>query len=211
MKIDKSFIAVIILLVVVGALSSILFFRQVGDSDEIKVSGLPVQISEWNGKDLAVDERTYKILETRNVLTRKYTNPGNEDVYLYIVVSEINRKVAHPPEVCYTGDGIEILEKNQLQFYVPGLEDSLSVNSFVSRKDGMESLVFYWFKAGDRFTTHYIAQQAKVIWNQIMGKNSTAALIRLTTSMDDGNREKATKTLQEFSKKVVPLILEYIP
>ena len=211
MKIDKSFIGIMILLVIVGGLSSILYCRQFRDSDQIKVSALPIQINEWKGEDLPVDERTYAILETRNLVTRRYTNPSEEDVYLYIVVSEINRKVAHPPEVCYTGDGVEIVEKDQVQFSVPGLKGPLSVNSFVSRKDRAESLVFYWFKAGDKFTTNYIIQQAKVVWNQIIGKKSTAALIRLSVAIDNGDKEKAQNTLQEFSKKVVPAILEYTP
>lgn len=211
MKTDKSFLGMIILLVIVGALSVILYFRQMVDSGSIEISRLPMEISEWKGEDIPLDERTYAVLETRNALMREYKNPKDEDVYLYIVFSDINRRVAHPPEVCYTGGGIEIVEKAQSQFNVPGLEETLLVNSFVSRKDGSESLVYYWYKTGDRFTARYLTQQAKAALNQMMGKMSAVALIRISTAINNGDKEKASQTLQEFSRKVIPLILERTP
>jgi hypothetical protein len=53
------------------------------------------------GKDVPVDEKTYEILETRNVLSRIYENPKGEQIHLLLVGSRKDRRVAHPPEVCY--------------------------------------------------------------------------------------------------------------
>ena len=80
----------------------------------------------------------------------------------------------------------------------------MTVNSFVSKKNGNESLVYYWFKAGDKFTTSYLTQQAKSAMNQMMGKASTNALIRISTDIINGNREKASQLLQEFSRVLIP-------
>ncbi|MFC1667453.1 exosortase C-terminal domain/associated protein EpsI [Candidatus Omnitrophota bacterium] len=210
-NIDKNFIIIIILLIAVGSLSLMLYFRKVVDFNSMEISEFPKEIAGWTSEDIPLDERTYAILETKNVVMRKYKNPKGNIIYLYIVVSESNRRVAHPPEVCYTGDGLEITEKEEFHFRISGLEEELLVNSFVSRKDRNKSLVFYWYKSGDKFTAHYLTQQAKAAFNQLMGKASIAALIRISTPIDGGGKNKASQILQEFSKKIVPLILEYTP
>lgn len=206
MKIDKNFIGIVILLVAVGSISGMLYFRQPEDTGGARILNFPIEIGEWKGTDIPLDERTYAILETRNVVMREYNDPTGKKVYLYIVASEINRRVSHPPEVCYTGDGVEILESQKLEFLVPGLKEPLLVNRFLSRKDGNEALVFYWYKAGDKFTSHYLSQQAKVMVNKVIGKTATASLIRISTPLDNGDKEKASQTLQEFSRKIIPLI-----
>jgi len=206
---DKNFIGVIILLVLVAGVSGALYFRDLNESGGMKID-IPIEIAEWKARDIPLDERTYAILETRNVIMRDYSDVNDRSIYLYIVASEANRRVAHPPEVCYTGDGVEILGKEEIRFRVQGLEEPLVVNSFVSRKGGKDSLVYYWYKSGDRFTAHYISLQAKAVLNQMAGKPISSALIRVSTSID-GNKQKATQILQEFSKKLIPLILEHTP
>ena len=79
----------------------------------------------------------------------------------------------------------------------------LEVNSFVSIDKG-ESLVYYWYKAGDTFTADYLSQQVKSAMKQIMGKMSSVALIRVSTSIINGNKEKASQILQEFIRALIP-------
>lgn len=214
----KKMDAVIILLLVIAAgLSALLYLRPAGEAISAKISSFPMTIGEWKGKDIPLDDKTYAILETRNAAMREYKNMEGAIVYLYIVSSDVNRRVAHPPEVCYTGDGVDILEKKPLALTLSRKwerekgEGSMTVNSFVSRKNGSESLVYYWFKAGDKFTTSYLRQQAKSAVNQMMGKNSANALIRISTDVINGDKEKASQILQEFSRKIIPLVLEYAP
>jgi len=215
MKIDKNFLGIIVLLAVVGGLSATLFLRPVNDFSSMDIARFPKEIGDWKAKDIPLDERTYTVLETKNVVMREYRNPRGEKVYLYIVYSDVNRRVSHPPEVCYTGGGIDISEKEHARFSVPGFGKELRVNSFVSGKDGQKSLVYYWYKAGDKFTTHYLTQQIKAGLNQLMGKKSSTALIRISTEIstkiDNQNKEKAAQILQGFSRKFAPLVKEYLP
>jgi len=202
----KMDLAIIVLLVIAAGLSVALYFRPVDETASVKITNFPMEIGEWHGKDIQLEEKVYKILETRNLVMREYKNIAtNQVVYLYIVASDINRRVAHPPEVCYTGDGVEILEKKEANL------GFLKVDSFISRKNGNESLIFYWFKAGDKFTTSYLIQQAKSAVNQMMGKNTGSALIRVSTDIINKDKEKASQLLQEFSRKIIPIVLKNTP
>ena len=73
----------------------------------------PAEIGEWRGEDAPVDERTYEILETRNVLSRNYKNPDGGVVHLLMVGSFKDRRVAHPPEVCYMSSNFVIVDERQ--------------------------------------------------------------------------------------------------
>jgi EpsI family protein len=210
MKPDKTFIVILILLAGVALFSVVLYFRHPSDSGSKKIADLPMQIGEWKGEDIAIEKRTYDILETKNVVMRKYVNSIGEIVYLFIVVSETNRRVAHPPEICYTGSGAEIIEKSQLQFSVPALKEPFTVNSFISREKGLDSLVFYWFKAGDKFTPSYLGQQTKAMLNQLAGKKASLALIRVSRDIINGDKEKARQILQEFSRELIPQLLNIL-
>jgi len=204
MKIDKSFLIITALLVVAAGGSAAMYFRQMNDAkEEVKASSLAMEIGEWKGEDIELTERTYQVLETKNVVMRKYKNQRNEPVYLYIVVSEMNRKVAHPPEICYTGSGADIIERNEADFDLG--TGKLRVNRFVSRQDGRESLVCYWFKADDKYTASYVGQQAKAMFNQLSGKKANIAMIRVSTDIINGNKEKANQLLQEFAAELIPV------
>ena len=138
MKIDKSFIGIVGILVIAGGMSIALYFRQMGESDTVKMTGFPMQIGAWKGEDIPLDDRTYRILETKNLIMRKYVNAKKDEVYLYMVASEKNRKVAHPPEICYAGSGSKIIEKNLIKFNAPGTDKMLEVNSFATVKMSTE-------------------------------------------------------------------------
>lgn len=202
---EKSFIGVAIFLAVVGIISIGLYFRQLKESGSVKASNIPIEIGKWKGEDVPLEEKVYAILETKNVIVRKYTEPDGTQVVLYIACSDINRRVSHPPEVCYTGGGDMILDKE-----IVDMAD-FKVNSFVSSKDNIKSLVYYWYKAGDRFTTNYVSQQVNAVLNQLKGNKSTIALVRVSTQMMNYDKEKAGRVLQEFSAQIIPLVRKYLP
>ena len=209
MKIDKSFLGIIALLIVIGALSVGLYFRNEDETDRAVILNFPLQIGEWQGENIGLTEREFAVLETRNAILRKYKNSKGEPVFLYIIVSEKNRKTAHPPEICYIGSGAKILEKDVFSFDVTGLEDRFEVNSFVSRDKG-DSLVFYWYKSGNNFTANYLKQQTKVVLNKLMGKSSPIAMIRVSTPIAI-DKEHSSELLQEFTKRAIPVIIKYTP
>ena len=67
---------------------------------------LPLFLDGWIGKDFEVDGRTLELLETDDVLLREYMKVESSPVQLCVVYASNNRKVAHPPEICYMGGGV---------------------------------------------------------------------------------------------------------
>ncbi|MCM8775341.1 MAG: EpsI family protein [Candidatus Omnitrophica bacterium] len=159
----------------------------------------PMNIGGWHGKDFPVDERTYEILETRNVLSRLYIHPDGREIHLFIVGSRRDRRVAHPPEVCYTGSNFVILNEADGSLKIGN--KVLPVREFTAQNERNPSAreeVLYLYKIGDRYTTNYYAQQLRFALDRFTRKDSEVFLIRLA------GRDKSV--FKEFLEALLPLL-----
>jgi len=68
---------------------------------------LPMQIGQWSGKDVKLDERVVEATDTDAHVNRRYLRShGSDGVSLYIAYGVRARDLMpHRPEVCYPGNG----------------------------------------------------------------------------------------------------------
>ena len=100
---NVSYWFILALFLAAGTLSWRVYFKSYVQSDNLSIHHFPKVIGDWTSEDLPISDDDKAILETDNVFVRRYTNSIDEEVSLFIVYSENNRKVSHPPEICYTG------------------------------------------------------------------------------------------------------------
>ena len=194
-------------LVMLALLSGLAFFPLALPSSFSIDSGLdprfktiPYQIGNWTGKDETVDERTYEILETKNVLARMYENDQKDHVELLLVGSNKDRRVAHPPEVCYTSSHYEVVDSGEGSFDISGTP--IPVKRFIAKDQrnlAHREHVIYVYKVGKRFTINYYAQQLKFAWDRLTRQESGVLLIRLSASSDKSFKEFLTQILPHLS------------
>ncbi len=167
------YISLVLVLFLASSFSINLFFREKDAHDKLNIASFPFTVGEWKGTNLEVTEKEYRILETRNLILRKYTNTRGENIFLFIIYSETNRSVFHPPEVCLIGSGLTILDKQQEK----------EVSKLYVEKNGSKELVLYCYKAGNFYTSNYYLQQAYLALHQIFGKRIPGATIRVSMPM----------------------------
>lgn len=175
---------------------------------EALVSKLPMDIQGWSGRDLPVDERAYEILETHNLILREYQKAGRK-VYIYIVYSSDNRKVSHPPEVCFEGSGVTIVEKNKIE--IPLAEGTTKANQLIVEQSDAINVVLYWYKAGSFYTDNYLKQQLTVALDHMKMKKTSGALIRVSAEAPSGDSKQAMANIEEFVKAVSAYFPSVIP
>ena len=204
---NTKYLAVIFILGAVSIVSWLAYFPGRTDiAAKIKVSDFPKAVGEWNATDMPISEKDYQILETRNLFVRDYKNSAGDSVYLYLVYSEDNRKVSHPPEVCYLGSGVTIADKFSVKIlgFIPA-------TAFIVEKSNIRQLVVYWFKAGNLYTENYLKQQIKIVIGRILGKRTSGALIRLSADIRGDSKENALELINNFAADIKPLLDRYIP
>jgi len=189
------YILLLVLLTATCVFSVNMYFRERTAHDRVNIGDFPYAVGNWKGKDLEITEKEYKILETRNLILREYTNLKNQTLALFIVYSETNRSVFHPPEVCMMGGGLEIAEKGVEKIDYDGRV--ISANKMRTEKDGYKAIVLYCYKAKNLYTDNFYLQQAYFALNQIFRSQVKGATIRVTVPIT-GSEEAALATAKAF-------------
>jgi EpsI family protein len=165
-----------------------------------RFESIPLEIGEWIGKDVSPGEDVYRILETKNILSRLYQNSKGETIDLLLVSSSKDRRVAHPPEVCYTSSHYTILDSRESKLMINGRE--IPVSEFTAqdqlKAEHLEN-VLYLYQVGEQFTNNYYAQQFQFAVDRLSRKESQVLLIRLSGSTREPFKEFLTQILAHVS------------
>jgi len=209
MQSKKQFVIVLSILLVALAISVPAYLIVPSAKEETLVSKFPMQIGGWSGKDLTVEENAYAILETRNLILREYTK-GNDKVYLYIIYSQDNRKVSHPPEVCLEGSGITVVKTQKISMELSGGKQIVA-NKLTVEKDGINNLIVYWYKSGERYFDNYLKQQLNVALSTLQFKRTSGAMIRFSAEVLQTAPNKAMEDIKAFVKGSSAYFNQIIP
>lgn len=211
-KLNKSDVFIGVIFILVACVSWLLYFKTYNQKDTVSIHTFPQTIGEWTATELPISDDDKAILETDNVFVRRYTNPKGREIYLFVVYSQNNRKVSHPPEICYTGSGAVILS-NLHDSFEPGEENrKINVNRLTLELGNERQVLFYWFKVGDTFTANYWKQQGLIALKSLLGKPSSSALIRISTSsLKEVDDEAAAKDLKDFGRIIFPGLKKHLP
>lgn len=197
-----AYVAIMVMLIATSFFAVNLFFQQKTSHDKLNISVFPQRIDEWSGKDIALTEKEYDILETRNLVFREYTNLSGKKLFLFIIYSETNRSVFHPPEVCLIGSGVAIVDK-RVEAMKSGKYDFVT-NKLYLEKNNAKELVLYCYKAGKFYTDNFYFQQAYLALHQVFGKRVPGATIRI--SMPLGSEESMLPILKKFLEDTVTIL-----
>ena len=72
------------------------------------ISKIPLNIHPWVGKDVFLEERVYRILETESIIHRNYSTSQGSKIFLSIVHYPEIKVDFHTPEGCLGGQGIKV-------------------------------------------------------------------------------------------------------
>jgi len=207
MKLTRTTIVILVLFILSGVISWSTFLKDYSQQDTVSIHEFPMQIGPWSAEELVITEREYEVLETRNAFTRKYTTPDGKEVYLFIVYSQTNRKVSHPPEICYSGGGATIL--SNVHRDIPGV--NVPANKVTVEMAKFQQLMYYFFKVGDTFTSNYWKQQFLVAMNSLLGRDDGQALVRLSANIKPGAADQTAQNIEEFVSTILPYLNQYLP
>jgi len=176
-------IAALLLLLAFGAGVSLSFGWRPPHIDQTeRTKAVPTQIGDWKGKDIAITPRAAALLGTKDLLMRSFASPKHRlPVDLYIVHAGDSRKVAHPPEICFTGGGFTARESSVVD--LPGAPRPIRANRFVMDRDGYSVLVYYWYRMEGTDRAGYLDNQFAGILKKLRGENREGSMIRVTTQI----------------------------
>lgn len=204
---NKIFVVVILILLIASIVSITSYFpSKSGSKKEIQMADFPREVGEWISEDIPLSKLDYAILETDNLIMRNYKNLKVDIINLYIIYSQDNRKVGHPPEICLQGAGATVINKSAIN-----ITNSIKATELIIENNASKELVVYWYKVGKINTNSYLKQQLRQVIDKIMGKNSPIALIRVLTVIKNNDSEAALDKVKAFCRVIEPLLNKYVP
>ena len=171
---------------------------------------LEVEGLVWNSRDRELDQLTQTILETSDYLYRQYVRAGEQPVDFVVIFSKDNRKGTHPPDLCLEGGGEQIVEKGSVA--VGGIADRGSVpcRELITQGGARKWYYLYTYKCGRSYTGSFWMQQWTILTNGLLDRNSSGALIRISTPVT-GSIEEARRRATAFLRVAIPHLDQALP
>jgi EpsI family protein len=174
-------------------------------SKELSLGGVAFQ-----SQDLALDDLSLAILETRDYLCRRFMGPERRQFDLLIVFSADNRKGTHPPDVCLEGSGEEPVSKQVVALAPAGMR-GLQMKELVTQRGTRLTYHLYVYKCGRSYTPSFFWQQFTIFANGLLARNSAGALIHFTVPIAGADPQPARELALAAAQQVLPQIDRGMP
>jgi len=174
------------------------------------ISRVPLQFGRWQGQDMPLEENIYEILETRSIIHRTYVSPSGEKVFLSLVYYTETKVDFHAPEGCLAGQGVQVTkEEKYIDLHPNGENVRLGLNQLVRREEGLNTLVYYFYKAGHFLGENYLRLRFNLVLNKLISDEKSGSLIRVSIPIANGpeGQEKAEAALTGFLEELYPFLL----
>ncbi len=165
---------------------------------------LEVAGTVMNSYPIDLDKNTLITLETSDYLNRVYVAPGMPHLTYCIIFSKDNRKGTHPPDLCISGAGDGILTMKDLLLDGNDGDRPVPCRELIVQMAPQQRQYFiYTYKCGGSYTNSFWNQQFSIFTNGLLNRDSSGALIRVST--------RVTTTVEDARKRSMQLLRKSIP
>lgn len=119
----------------------------------------------------------------------------------------------HSPEICLPSSGWEIAKLERVDISSKlGQDRAFPLNRAIIQRGEQRMMVYYWFQQGNRRVAWDFAAKFYLLADGIRTGQTDGGLIRLTTSMHEGESEEAAEArLLDVVKNLTPELPRFMP
>lgn len=120
---------------------------------------IPAAVGSWTSSDLKLPPNIQRALRSGDYVVRNYTAPGI-DAPLELMVLHSDGTDLHPPDACYTLQGL--VERERGLATLPTPSGPIQVNrAVVEGEAGAQSLIYFWYRIEGRHEVSELAFQTR--------------------------------------------------
>lgn len=182
--------------------------------DRKQYAEFPLDFNGWKGRVGHMEQIYIDALKFTDYVMSDYVGEDGGSVNFYSAYYELQKKgaSAHSPKACIPGGGWRIVSFDE--HVITGVTIGtipLRVNRLEIQKGEVKQLVYYWFQQRGRVITNEYIMKWYLFWDAMNISRTDGALMRLTTILKPGQDISiADKRLESFSKKIAPVIPEFV-
>lgn len=166
------------------------------------LDSFPMDLEEYRGVDLPLDEDVSKILAADATMNRAYRRSDGSSIVVHasawVRPENVSSVAPHSPKICYTNAGWHILEERPTEVTTPA--GRLHFNSLLLERDEERCVVSYWYQMGENiFTT---ASEARQVHRNLWGKQRWPATLKFMLQIPARDIDTALPRIQDFASIV---------
>jgi len=177
--------------------------------DASLLGALPMQIGDWSGESVPLEETVERILQADFNLQRVYTHPDRmEPIWLYVGYygTERGGRPEHTPHQCYPSAGWRI--ESEAEREIGGAQRA---NEWVVTQGGARQLVMFWYQSVRRAG---MLDNFELSLDHLAGRLSDGradgSLVRISTPLSP-DPDAARMRLEEFARALDPVLADRWP
>ena len=177
--------------------------------DASLLGALPMQIGDWSGESVPLEETVERILQADFNLQRVYTHPDRmEPIWLYVGYygTERGGRPEHTPHQCYPSAGWRIESETTRE-----IDGGPRANEWIVTQAGSRQLVMFWYQS---FRRDGMLDNLELSLDHLAGRLSEGradgSLVRISTPMSP-DPDTARRRLEEFARALGPLLADRWP
>ncbi|MCL4191019.1 MAG: EpsI family protein [Thermoguttaceae bacterium] len=165
---------------------------------EQPLSSLPMQLGDWTGESIELDERLFNAIGAHTVVNRVYRNPAGQQVSVHLaLIADPTANPSHYPEVCYPSSGWGVVDRETSKIEAPGAAP-VSARRMVYEQDRQQVQILFWYQLGDRsFVDRDSYRNARQAY---FGRREWPPAIKVLLQVPSANRNKAQ--LEDVASKI---------
>lgn len=187
-------------------------FLEAGEGGQV-IKNIPMNFGQWHGEDKELGALVHEILRTDSIIHRSYRNQKGQEVFLSLVYYKDSKVDFHAPESCLGGQGISTVKESKLiTINSAGRPIEINLNQLLHTQDNTETLVYYFYKAGNFLGKSYVALRLNLALNKFGKVQKSGSLIRISTPISniDTQHKNAEMILKDFIEELYPYIILHL-
>jgi len=178
------------------------------------LSGFPLQVGDWQGRDEQIQEDVWKILGKGEFVQRRYWRSEGEpgvDLFLAFFPTQKTGSTVHSPQHCLPGAGWSPVEHGVTQLPLPH-GGTVVVNRYIVARAGDREVVLYWYLSHGRVIASEFWGKFYLVADAIRMNRTDGGLVRLATplGMNEGVATAQQRAVS-FAEMIFPKLDAYIP
>lgn len=179
-----------------------------------QLASFPLQMGEWAGRDVAINDATLKILGDGEFLHRIYASSSGKtpvDFFIAYFPSQRTGSTIHSPKNCLPGAGWVPVDSTHLPLKKPDGQ-AIVVNRYVIAKGPDRQLVLYWYQSHGRVVASEYWAKLYLVADAIHLNRSDGGLVRIMTPLaPEESVDHGQQRAMQFGQLFLPTLDEYIP
>jgi len=162
----------------------------------------PLQVGDWTGEDVPMDEEIVRATDTDAHLNRRYVRRGGLEAVSFYIASGVKVRdlMPHRPEVCYAGAGWTLMDQRLAEL---PLSDAAKLPYNIMQfsrgvLNTQKVAVLDYYLVDGQYCADVSLLRSKAVWGS--GTVRYVAQIQITTPVTATfNADAAAKTLRDFA------------